>query len=305
MVLYNKHRPQTLEEVIGNVEIVTYLEEALKDKETCPHVFLLNGPTGCGKTTIARIISSQLDCDPMDMKEINAANFRGIDTVREIIDSAKYYSMAGGSRVWLIDEVHKMTNDAQNAFLKLLEDTPNHTYFILCTTEPDKLLPTVRGRCTTLQVKSLSDNEMMKLLKGVTKAEGKKIPVPVYEQLIIDSLGLPRNALQILEKVLKVPESQQLEIAKQSAVQISQSIELCRALIDRSGGWKKVAGILNGLKEQEPESIRRHVLGYCQSILLKGADNDRAAFVIEMFQEPLYNIGFPGLVYACYSVVKG
>jgi DNA polymerase III gamma/tau subunit len=301
--LYQKHRPQNLDNVIGNIDVITYLREALADKKTCPHVFLLSGPTGCGKTTLARIISKDLDCDPVDMKEINAASFRGIDTVREMINSANYFSMGGGSRVWLIDEIHKMTNDAQNALLKLLEDSPKHSYYILCTTEPEKLLPTLRGRCVDLPVKPLNENEMMKLLRTVVKGEGKKVAISVYEQIVRDSLGLPRNAIQILEKVIKVPEVQQLEIAKQSAVQYSESIQLCRALFEKAG-WKKISTILTGLKQEDPESIRRQVLGYCQSILLK-QENDRAAFVIEIFQEPLYNIGFPGLVLACYSVVKG
>jgi DNA polymerase-3 subunit gamma/tau len=303
MSLYLKYRPQSLEEVIGNSAIVSYLEGAFADKKTCPHVFLLHGPTGCGKTTLARIISKELNCDDVDLKEINAANFRGIDTVREIISSAKYYGIAGGSRVWLVDEVHKMTNDAQNALLKVLEDTPPHVYFILCTTEPEKLLNTVRGRCTPLQVKALTEPEMMKLLKAVVKGEGKKIDLTVYEQITQDALGLPRHALQILEKVLKVPAAKQLEMVAASAAQQSTSIQLCRALLE-GAGWQKIKTILAGLKEEEPESIRRHVLGYCQSVLLK-QENDRAAFIIEMFMEPLYNTGYTGLVYACYSVVKG
>lgn len=303
MSLYNKYRPTTLEQVIGNSDVVSYLQGVFEDKKNCPHVFLFNGPTGCGKTTLARILSKEIGCADVDMRELNTANLRGIDTVRDIIDSSKYHSMGGSNRVWLIDETHKMTNDAQNAFLKLLEDPPPHVYFILCTTEPEKLLGTVRGRCVDLKVNPLSEVDMLKLLRMVVKGEGKKISISVYEQIIQDALGLPRNALQILEKVLKVPEDRQLEIAKQSAAQQSQSIELCRALIGKQG-WKSVRTILAGLKEQEPESIRRHVLGYCQGVLMK-EENDRAAFIIEMFQEPLYNIGFPGLVYACYSVVKG
>jgi DNA polymerase III gamma/tau subunit len=301
--LYLKYRPSELEDVIGNKEIVSYLQSAFEKMKTFPHVFLLNGPTGCGKTTLARIIAAQVGCEEVDFKEVNAANFRGIDTVREMIDSSRYKGINGGTRVWLVDEVHKMTNDAQNAFLKLLEDTPKHAYFILATTEPEKLLPTIKGRCINLQVKALSEGDMMRLLKYVVKSEEKTLDASVYEQIVQDSLGLPRNALQILEKVLKLPADKQLEAAKQSAAQYSESIELCRALLGKAP-WKKVVSILNGLKEQEAESIRRHVLGYAQSVLLKG-ENDRAAFMIEEFREPLYNIGFPGLVLACYAITKG
>jgi DNA polymerase-3 subunit gamma/tau len=303
MNLYLKHRPQTLDEVIGNVDIVSYLRGILPNKEKIPHVFLLHGDTGCGKTTLARIIATEIGCNPVDLKEINVADFRGIDTVREIIKSSRYHSIGGGARVWIFDEFHKSTNDAQNALLKLFEDSPANGYFILCTTEPEKVINTIKGRCISLQVKPLNETEMHKLLRSVSKKEGHKISISVYEQIIQDSMGLPRNALQILDKVLSVPEEQQLEIAKQSAAQQSQSIELCRALLDKSP-WKKVREILVGLKDQDAEGIRRHVLGYCQSVLLR-QENDRAAFIIEMFRDPLYNIGYPGLVFNCYSVVKG
>jgi DNA polymerase-3 subunit gamma/tau len=303
MSLYQKYRPQQFDEMIGNADIISYLEEVVSDEEECPHVFLFHGPTGCGKTTLARILSEKLGCDVIDMKEVNTADFRGIDTVREMIKSSAYKGIGGGSRVWLIDETHKMTNDAQNALLKLLEDCPEHAYFILCTTDPNKLLKTVRGRCIELQVKSLTDHEMFRLLKTVVKSEDKKLKKSVYDQIIQDSQGLPRNALQSLEKVLKVSPEQQLEIAKQSAQELNESIELCRALLTKSS-WKTVREILKGLKDQDPESIRRHVLGYAQSVLLNKESNE-AAHVIEEFYEPLYNVGFPGLVYACYSVIKG
>lgn len=144
---------------------------------------------------------------------------------------------------------------------------------------------------------------MFALLRRVVKEENESLAKPVYEQITQDSMGHPRNALQILDQVLRVPSEQRLEVAQRSAEQQSQSIELCRALLGHHG-WKKVAAILTGLKDQEPESIRRHVLGYAQSVLLK-SENDVAALVIEEFRDPLYDIGFPGLVYSCYSVVKG
>src|SRR5690606_13215116 len=137
-------------------------------------------------------------------------------------------------RAWIIDECHKLTNDAQNAILKLLEDAPQGAYFILCTTEPEKLIKTVKGRCVVLDVKVLNEHQIQKLLKRVCRVEGKKISIEVYEQIYQDSFGHPRNALQILEKVLNVSEEKQIEIAKSSAAEQTESIQLCRALIDKS-----------------------------------------------------------------------
>lgn len=307
MSLYNKYRPEHLDQIVGNQDVIDYLKEALAEQVeegTFPHVTLLHGPTGCGKTTIARIIARDLGCElEMDFNEVDSSNFRGIDTVRHIIDNSRYKALSGGIRVWLIDEVHGMTRDAQNALLKLLEDSPDDVYFILCTTDPMKLLKTVRGRCIELKVNPLNETQMRGLLRSIVKSEEDKLTVTVYDQIIQDAMGLPRNAIQILEKVLKVEPDRRLEFAKQTASEYSESIELCRALLSKPS-WKEVRTILQGLKDQEPESVRRHVLGYAQSVLLS-KENNKAAQIIEEFWEPLYDIGFPGLVYMCYSVVKG
>jgi DNA polymerase III gamma/tau subunit len=202
-----------------------------------------------------------------------------------------------------MDEVHKMTNEAQNALLKILEDTPKHVYFILCTTDPQKLLPTVKGRCATFQTKPLSESQMKGLLRRILHEEDETIPEDVYSQIAQDSVGRPRNALQILDQVLAVPMERRLEVAKQAAVVQSESIALCRALMD-GAGWKKVRGIVNGLQDQEPEAIRRHVLSYCRSTLLGSDENDQAGLIMEEFLEPFYNNPMDQLVYACYAVAR-
>ena len=143
----------------------------------------------------------------------------------------------------------------------------------------------------------------MRLLRKVVKAEEETLEKPVYEQIIQDSLGHPRSALQILDTVLRVAPEDQIAAASKAAEHVSKSIDLCRMLID-GAGWKRVAECLKGLKDEQPESIRRHVLGYCQSILLKG-EKERAGLVMEEMIEPFYNTGYPGLVFACYSIVKG
>ena len=302
MTLYLKYRPDNWEALLGNEEVVEALSNMVTDLDTCPHSFLLTGPTGCGKTTIGRILAQNLGCVGNDFREVDSADFRGIDTVREIRKQAQFKPLEGPCRVWLIDECHKMTNDAQSALLKILEDTPKHVYFILATTDPQKLLPTIKGRCSTFSVKPLTESRMMKLLRSVVKAENESIEKLVYEQIILDSLGHPRNALQILDQVLKTIPEKRLQVAQKAAEEQSQSIELCRALLEGKS-WTIVSKILEGLKDQDPEGIRRHLLGYSQAVLLKKT-NDKAALVIEELWEPLYNIGFPGLVYACYSITK-
>lgn len=292
-----------MDSLVGNANLVQVLKKMFEQGiEKFPHSVLLTGPTGCGKTTIARIIADNLGAAGSDINEVDSADFRGIDTIREIRKNSHYKPGESACRVWIVDECHKMTNDAQNALLKILEDTPPHVYFILCTTEPQKLLPTVRGRCSTFTVNLLDEREMMTLLRSVVKEENDNLSKQIYNQIISDSMGHPRNALQILDQVLRVDTPDRLIVAEKTAEEQSQSIELCRALLN-GASWQVVSKILKGLKDQEPEGIRRHVLGYCQSVLLNGS-NDKAAHVIEEFWEPLYNIGYPGLIFCCYSVVN-
>lgn len=302
MAFHTKYRPRTLKTVKGNSNLVKTLDSLLVDEDR-PHSFLLHGPTGCGKTTLARIIASRLECVGTDLREINSADFRGIDTIRDLYSKSQFKPIEGPCRVWIIDECHKMTNDAQNALLKILEEPPSYVYFILCTTDPQKLLAAIKGRCSQFQVKPLSENEMTSLLQRVVKKEDEELEDEIYEIIIRDSLGLPRNALQILEQVLRTEPAQRKEVAQQAAAEQSESIELCRVLINDKATWKQVQAVLNRLRDQEAESIRRVVLGYCQAVLLK-SDHWRAGAVLEAFIEPFYDSGFPQLVYACYSVIK-
>jgi len=298
MGLYQKHRPKGIKDIVGNSNTREEVQEMLESNEV-PHAILLTGDTGCGKTTIARIIGNHL-ADKDEYIEIDSADFRGIDMVREIRKRSAYRPMKGENRVWLIDECHKLTGDAQNALLKILEDTPKHVYFILATTEPQKLIKTIKGRCSQLQVEPLTEVQMKKLIKKTCRAEGEQLEDEVVQQIAQDSFGRPREALQILEQVLRVSEDKRLSTAKRSAEKQSEAIELCRMLIKRAS-WNKVSTILEGIQQEEPESIRRMVLAYCKSILLKN-DNPVVGLIMEQFIEPFYNTGFPGLVFACYMV---
>jgi DNA polymerase-3 subunit gamma/tau len=302
MGLYQKHRPQTFAEIRGNRQTVQTLEGMLSKPENCPHSFLLTGGTGTGKTTLGRIITKRLEADDFEIIEIDTADFRGIDMIRNIREKSQYIPMRGKCKVWILDEVHKLSNDAQNAILKMLEDPPSHVYFILCTTDPEKLIRTIRGRCQQFQMELLKDEDMMKVLLDILKKEEQSVGKKVLNQIIESAQGHSRNAIQILEQVLQVDTEEQLQVAKRVEQQQNEMIELARALYNNKP-WKAVNTILRGLKGQEAESIRRVILGYAQAVLLNKEDQ-RAADIIEEFFEPLFNIGFPGLVFNCYNLCK-
>lgn len=300
MSLYHKYRPTKLSEIAGNKTTVQILEKMLSG-DNISQVFLLQGPTGCGKTTIARIIANKLGAKKFDLKEIDSGDFRGIDTIREIRQKSQYPPTVSKNRVWILDECHKLTNDAQNALLKILEDTPPQIYFILSTTDPHKLINPIKGRCTILQVEPLTESDMLLFLKRTAKKENEFVNRSILERVFYSSQGQPRDALQILEQIFLVAEKDRMAMALQTQESRSQMVDLCRALIKNSD-WGTIRVILQGLKKENPESIRRVVLGYMQAILLK-KDDKEAAIIMEEFSEPVYDTGFPGIVLACYKSI--
>jgi DNA polymerase III subunit gamma/tau len=303
MSLYHKHRPNKLEDIFGNETTITNIQSDFsKDAENRPHAILITGSVGCGKTTVSRCIKNVLGCSDSDFHEVNSSDFRGIDTIREIRHQSRFKSLKGLLKVWLIDECHNLTNDAQNAFLKLLEDTPLHCYFILATTDPQKLLATIRSRCTAYHMLPLEDEDMSRLLRRIVKSEEADVPKKVIEHIVQDSQGSPRNALQILDQVISLDPAKMLKVARHVAEEQSQTIELCRALFKRRP-WSEVSKILQGLKGQDAEKLRLAVYGYAAAVLIKN-DNKWAAAIMTEMSQPFFNTGFNGFVYACYCIIK-
>lgn len=199
---------------------------------------------------------------------------------------------------------HQLSKDGQSALLKALEDTPPHVYFLLATTDPEKLLPTIRGRCASFEVSPLEDDEMLKHLRQVASAERKRVSPEVLKQIVRDSLGSCRNALQVLDKVIDLPVEDMKAAAEQVAAKENAVIDLCRALMRREK-WAVVSGIIKGLEKEDPEKTRLAILGYCSSVLLNTPKDAPQAFVVmDCFREPLWNNGRAGLVLAAYESLE-
>lgn len=303
--LYRRYRPTRLSELVGQNGSVKSLAKRVK-AGNIPHAIMLTGPSGCGKTTVARILKDELKAAD-DFVEMNCADFRGIDMVREI-RSVVNYAAFSKSRVWLIDEAHKLTNDAQNAFLKLLEDPPDHAYFMLATTDPGKLLPTIHTRCTVVKMSPLNDKQMGALLNDVMARERAHIEEEVYDRIIEAAEGSPRKALVTLEQVLAIDDvAGQLDSIYRSDTK-RQANDICKELISPHPQWSVIAKILKGLGE-EPETVRRIILGYFLTVLLGGGKNARrAAHVINCFRDDMYTTGKAGqaiLALACWEAMNG
>jgi len=306
--LYLKYRPQNFGEVIGQDEAVSTLSD-LGRRGVFPHAILFTGPSGCGKTTLARIIAKKLKCPPLtpegkespDYQEMNAADCRGIDDIRAIAQRLGTAPMLAACRVIYLDECHGMTSDAQDAFLKLLEDTPPHIYFLLSTTNPNKLKKTILTRCQRVDCKPITEAGLRELVESVALREGKTLTQAVINHIADCSENSGRQALVLLHAVLGLADEKEQLAAVSKVSQSRDAIELVQALVSKKP-WASIAAILKELDE-DPEGLRRVILGYCSKIVLgAGGSAGRAAMIIEEFWEPLYDIGKPGLVVRCYSI---
>jgi DNA polymerase-3 subunit gamma/tau len=298
--LYRKHRPQKLSDLKGQDEAVKMLQD-LGRRGAIPHCLLLSGPSGCGKTTIARILKEKLGCSDRDFTELNIADVRGIDTIREIRSRIHASPIGGRCRIWLLDEAARATVDAQNSLLKMLEDTPAWVYFILATTEPQKLLATIKTRATEVKVKLLSDKVMSELLSGIAGKEGFKLSGDVKEQIAAVAGGSPRKALVLLNQIIGLTDEESQMAVVVAGESSAQMIELARALVKPGVRWSEVAKLLKAI-EEEPEAVRRMVLGYCSSIVLGGGALAAKAYdLILCFEKNFFDSGKAGLTAACYE----
>jgi len=299
---YRKYRPKTFDDVLGQEDAVKTLTRKW-ESDTIPHSILIHGPYGTGKTTLARIIARCLECDKFDFTEKNSANYRGIDEIRNIRSTVNQAPIGGPVRVWLLDEVHKATNDAQNAMLKLLEDPPEHAYFILATTEPEKLLKGISQRCLSLKLNPIPDKSIYNIVKNVCSKEKIKLSKPVMQKLVEYSDGAAREALQILDRIYQLDdEDEQIEAIEKVSIK-TQAIQIARMLLSTNTKWRDLAPILRELQNEDSERIRYMILGYGKSVLLN-KDNPRAYRMMDAFRENFYDSKFAGVVVACYEILQ-
>ncbi|MEK7586089.1 MAG: DNA polymerase III subunit gamma/tau [Patescibacteria group bacterium] len=213
IALYRKYRPESWDDVIGQDHIVKAIEGALKTGKVA-HAYLLCGPRGTGKTTIARIIAHTLGSSVNDIYEMDAASNRGIDDVRDIRENVRTLPFDSKYKIYILDEVHMFTKDAWNALLKTIEEPPDHVIFILATTELEKIPETIVSRCQSFIFKKPNDAILSLHIKDIAKREGYKLEEGGAELIALLADGAFRDALGTLQKVISFSKDKVINITE-------------------------------------------------------------------------------------------
>ncbi|HIG09047.1 MAG TPA: DNA polymerase III subunit gamma/tau [Alphaproteobacteria bacterium] len=275
-VLARRYRPKTFKDLIGQDAMVRILSNSFELNRVA-HAFLFNGVRGVGKTTTARIVSKGLNCiknekptiDPcgecesciaakndrhVDIIEIDAASHTGVDDMRELTEGVRYKPSVGRYRIYIIDEVHMLSTAAFNALLKTLEEPPEHTKFIFCTTEIRKIPVTVLSRCQKFDLRRVSNVELVKHLKNIAENEKVLIDVESLNLIVRSSDGSVRDALSLLDQAISISNNDIKE----------ESVKTMLGLSDKSKVWDLFDSLMEG------NSL--NVINNFESLLNAGSD---------------------------------
>lgn len=294
LALYRKYRPATFAEVVGQEHVTDPLRTALAAGRI-NHAYLFSGPRGCGKTSSARIMARSLNCakgptpDPcgecnsckalapegpgsVDVTELDAASHGGVDDARELRDRAFYAPAESRYRVFIIDEAHMVTTQGFNALLKIVEEPPEHLIFIFATTEPDKVLPTIRSRTHHYPFRLIPPSSMRELLERNVAAEGATVEPAVYPLVIRAGGGSARDTQSVLDQLLAGAGPDGVDYSRAVSLLGVTDVALIDGMVDALAGddAANVFGTVEKLAEggHDPRRFATDLLDRLRDLLL-------------------------------------
>ncbi|MDD3236509.1 MAG: DNA polymerase III subunit gamma/tau [Candidatus Gastranaerophilales bacterium] len=298
--LYRKYRPQTFYDLIGQENIVNALSNAIKLNRIA-HAYLLCGPRGTGKTSSARILAKSLNCKegptlkpcgkcpscldimnsvPVDVVEIDAASNRSVEDTQAILEKIQYVPVNGRYKIYVIDEVHMLSNHAFNALLKTLEEPPENVIFILATTEPHKVLETIISRCQRFDFRRITTEDIVKRLSYISEQEKINIAKEALYSIAKNSAGGMRDAVALLDQISVLGQNKEIniedinELLGKISFEMLFDITTCIIDSDSAKAIELIDKIYN--KGNEPIQIVNNLIQYFRDLMILKNCNDKS-----------------------------
>lgn len=304
--LYLKWRPTQLDEVVGQKSIVETLKQASINNDFA-HAYILTGNHGCGKTSSARILASLMQCENvvsgrvcgtckacrsihagvcLDVKEMDGAANRGIDNAKALIEAAQWSPQEFKKKIYILDEVHQLSKEAISALLKIMEEPPSYLVFILCTTEANKILPTILSRCQRFNFTKISSKEISQRLMLIAKNENINIEESAVDIISKMARGSMRDAISYLEQIGTVANGKNITVV---------TIQRYFGITDRLAIFNIVKSILDGNVSLILDQVNDIMMASvdCKQILFEVSEVFRNIMVVKAQNGNIKNVDLP------------
>lgn len=304
------YRPTKLHHVVGHDKVTASLDKVL-NKKNPPHAYLFTGPSGVGKTTLARIVVDTLEVAEDAVIEVDAASYAQIDTIRSLVQTVAYPTLGDNPRrAIILDECQALSKQCWQVLLKPVEEPPSFTYWLFCTTEPDKVPNNIKTRCHAYNLGPLSEEVLYEYLAIIADQEKYNLSEDAIYAIAENSNGSPRQALQHLSACRDCKTRKETIALIDRGVAGSTVIELARLLCNPSKlSWRSLHPLLNSLANEDVEGVRLTITAYLTAVLRGANDDKRAAYLLNIlanFEAPFpSNMKAAPLYLACGRCVFG